>query len=149
VTKPPDFRALCADLLRESEKWKPILGDYGQFGICAEDVAPYEAAAERVRAALEAAQLPPGYIDPGHNDDDRKLLEVFYTATRSEGGTADEIYLRGLRAVLARCSTAAPVLVAYQNSPPENPDNSPNSLTPRPGGGSGRAESCRLPAIRD
>jgi hypothetical protein len=30
------------------------------------------------------------------------MLEVFYSACRGEGGTADEIHLRGLRAVLAR-----------------------------------------------
>jgi hypothetical protein len=45
--------------------------------------------------------LPPGYIDPEHSGADRKLLEVFYAACNSEGGTADEIHLRGIRAVLA------------------------------------------------
>ncbi len=44
--------------------------------------------------------LPPDYIDPEHTGLDRKLLEVFYQACGSEGGTADEIHLRGLRAVL-------------------------------------------------
>jgi hypothetical protein len=46
-------------------------------------------------------ELPPGYIDPEHKDQDRELLEVFYRACCSEGGTADEIHLRGLKAVLA------------------------------------------------
>jgi hypothetical protein len=45
--------------------------------------------------------LPPGYIDPEHSGADRGLLEVFYAACNSEGGTADEIHLRGIRAVLA------------------------------------------------
>jgi hypothetical protein len=45
--------------------------------------------------------LPPGYIDPEHSGADRKLLEVFYAACNSEGGAADEIHLRGIRAVLA------------------------------------------------
>ena len=50
----------------------------------------------------EGPALPPGYIDPEHTGEDRQLLETFYTACQSEGGTADEIHLRGLRAVLAR-----------------------------------------------
>jgi hypothetical protein len=45
--------------------------------------------------------LPPDYIDPEHKGRDLELLEVFYKACRSEGGTADEIHLRGLKAVLA------------------------------------------------
>jgi hypothetical protein len=45
--------------------------------------------------------LPPGYIDPEHQGDDLRLLEVFYRACYAEGGTADEIHLRGIRAVLA------------------------------------------------
>lgn len=54
-------------------------------------------------AAHEAAraQLPPGYIDNGHTDEDRKLLEAFYVASRAEGGTADEIVLRGIRAAIS------------------------------------------------
>jgi hypothetical protein len=36
------------------------------------------------------------------------MLEVFYSACRGEGGTADEIHLRGLRAVLARWGRPAP-----------------------------------------
>ena len=45
--------------------------------------------------------LPPNYIDPEHQGDDLKLLEAFYGACNAEGGTADEITLRGIRAVLA------------------------------------------------
>ena len=44
---------------------------------------------------------PPDYIDPEHQGDDRELLQLFYGACNAEGGTVDEITLRGLRAVLA------------------------------------------------
>lgn len=57
------------------------------------------------RAALAqpepVGELPSDYIDPGHTAADRELLEAFYRATRSEGGTADEIYLRGIHAAIA------------------------------------------------
>jgi len=53
------------------------------------------------QAEPEPEQLPQGYVDPEHKDQERKLLEVFYRACRSEGGTADEIHLRGIKAVLA------------------------------------------------
>jgi hypothetical protein len=56
---------------------------------------------QNLPAQLESDELPPGYIDPEHKGQDRELLEVFYRACRSEGGTADEIHLRGLKAVLA------------------------------------------------
>jgi hypothetical protein len=45
--------------------------------------------------------LPPDYIDSEHTGNDRELLEVFYRACLSEGGSADEIHLRGLKAVIA------------------------------------------------
>jgi|694.fasta_scaffold15845_5 hypothetical protein len=45
------------------------------------------------------SELPPGYIDPEHKGRDLELLEVFYKACQSEGGTADEIHLRGLKAI--------------------------------------------------
>jgi hypothetical protein len=44
--------------------------------------------------------LPADYIDPEHTGADRELLRVFYRAGMSEPGTADESYLRGLKAVL-------------------------------------------------
>ncbi|MCE2836657.1 MAG: hypothetical protein LW834_06815 [Cyanobium sp. 49614_E6] len=52
--------------------------------------------------------LPPNFIDPDHTGQDRELLEVFYRACNAEGGTADEIHLRGIKAVLAACSAAPP-----------------------------------------
>jgi hypothetical protein len=46
--------------------------------------------------------LPPDYIDANIKGVDKEMLETFYTACLGEGGTADEVHLRGLRAVLAR-----------------------------------------------
>jgi len=56
--------------------------------------------------------LPPDYIDPEHQGEDRKLLEVFYRAGLSEGGTTDEIHLRGIRAVLTHRPSVAAVRAA-------------------------------------
>jgi hypothetical protein len=53
--------------------------------------------------------LPSGYIDPEHKGEDLALLETFYRgACIAEGGTVDEIQLRGIRAVLATHSTPQP-----------------------------------------
>jgi hypothetical protein len=62
------------------------------------------------RWALPAAPppLPPSYIDPEHKGQDRELLQTFYRACQAEGGTADEIHLRGIRAVLAAHPAAPP-----------------------------------------
>jgi hypothetical protein len=46
--------------------------------------------------------LPTNYINPEHQGEDLELLQTFYQACQSEGGTADEINLRGICAVLAR-----------------------------------------------
>jgi hypothetical protein len=63
------------------------------------------------QAAVALAQpnpvLPPSYIDAEHTGQDQELLKVFYKACLLEGGTADEIHLRGLKAVLARWGTPA------------------------------------------
>lgn len=50
------------------------------------------------------SNLPPGYIDDSIQGDDRKLLEIFHGAELSEGGSADEVILRGIKAVLAHVS---------------------------------------------
>lgn len=50
------------------------------------------------------SSLPPDYIVEWIQGEDRKLLEIYYTAERSEGGSADEVILRGLKAVLAHAS---------------------------------------------
>lgn len=57
-------------------------------------------------AMLRRAALPPNYIDPEYQGEDLELLQTFYAACRAEGGTADEIHLRGLRAVLAARPTS-------------------------------------------
>ena len=60
--------------------------------------------ADEARAYLahpEPEELPSDYIDSEHTGNDRELLEVFYRACLSEGGSADEIHLRGLKAVIA------------------------------------------------
>jgi hypothetical protein len=59
---------------------------------------------DRARAYLaqpEPEGLPSDYIDSEHTGYDRELLEVFYRACLSEGGSVDEVYLRGLKAVIA------------------------------------------------
>ena len=53
--------------------------------------------------------LSGNYIDPEHTGQDRELLQAFYRACAAEGGTADEIHLRGIKAVLGlRCAPPAP-----------------------------------------
>lgn len=52
------------------------------------------------------ANLPDNYIDSEHTGFARDLLETFYRACQSEGGTSDEINLRGLYAVLHRYGSA-------------------------------------------
>jgi hypothetical protein len=58
--------------------------------------------------------LPANYIDPEHQGEALELLQTFYQACNAEGGTADEIHLRGLRAVLA----ARPPRPAAPSAPP-------------------------------
>jgi hypothetical protein len=93
VTK--SLREHCADLLAQCD---------------AGEMAPVEAL-EDIRATLaqpEPQALTPSYIDAEHTGHDRELLETFYRACQSEGGTADEIYLRGLKAVLAQLEPPEP-----------------------------------------
>jgi hypothetical protein len=71
-----------------------------------------------------SSSLPANYIDPEHQGGDLKLLQTFYQACHTEGGTADEIYLRGLRAVLA-ARPAAP------SAPEPVPDKPAESLAAR------------------
>jgi len=54
--------------------------------------------------------LPANYIDPEHQGEDLELLQIFYRACQAEGGTADEIHLRGIRAALAARAAAPPAL---------------------------------------
>ena len=87
-----DFRALCAKLV---ETFK----DENTYTQRVEIL-------DRARAVLATPPpLAPNYIDPEHHGEDRELLQVFYTACNAEGGTADEIHLRGIRAVMAARAT--------------------------------------------
>ena len=98
-----NFRALCAELV---EAFK----DENTYTQRVEIL-------DRARAALATPPpLAPNYIDPEHHGEDRELLQVFYAACNAEGGTADEIHLRGIRAVMA-----APAALA--TPPPEPPTN--------------------------
>jgi len=79
-----DFRALCAELVKQLEGWQCYASPDG----------PNAKVLERARAALSQ----PEPKEPT----DEELLQVFDTVCLSEGGTVDEIHLRGLHAVLAR-----------------------------------------------
>jgi hypothetical protein len=81
-----DFRALIAD---------------DAFAASFQSLGQYRTALLAALAQPEPEELPPGYIDAEHTGRDREMLEIFYRACRSEGGTADEIHLRGLKAVRA------------------------------------------------
>ena len=121
--------ALCEEMLRKYESLDRAINKVGDWdstsvGDCLDS---FEITATRARASLEAVPAPvvgddlpvihltaperiwvdrnPYYIDPDVLGTDRTLLEVFYSACQSEGGTADEVTLRGLRAVLARYGT--------------------------------------------
>jgi hypothetical protein len=62
----------------------------------------------QVKTAAEKA-VPTDYIDPEHQGQDLEMLQAFYQACGGEGGTADEIHLRGIKAALATLQTASPV----------------------------------------
>ena len=102
-------------------------------GMWAHSRASWDAAIAAARAALlerQAAQADEpavpkgrepagGFIDPDIAGQDRVLLEAFYAAALSEGGTADEVNLRGIRAALAaapqeRQAAIVPVPVSEQ-----------------------------------
>ena len=77
-----DFCALCEELVEALDQCQRPYGDQ-----------PESALVWKARAAL--AEQPVGPTD-------EELLQIFDTVCLSEGGTVDEIHLRGLRAVLAR-----------------------------------------------
>lgn len=72
------------------------------------DAEARAALADEPAVPIPPAALPEGYIDPEHSGDDRALLQTFYSACQAEGGTADEVTLQGLRAVLARWGNHVP-----------------------------------------
>ena len=73
--------------LVDGEWWHPVFGcDSLQMVV------------DNARSMLEPS---PGYIDPEHQGQDLEMLQAFYRACGAEGGTADEIHLRGIKAALA------------------------------------------------
>ena len=89
-------------------KWEEIEGSCASF---------YAAAEWGYKQALATPPpLAPNYIDPEHHGEDRELLQVFYAACNAEGGTADEIHLRGIKAVMAGRAT-------LEATPPPKPPN--------------------------
>ena len=117
-----DFRALCAELI-EDVRYLIDCVDHD----CCDPVALMECREHlsQTRTALaqpEPEGLPPGFVDAEHTGRDREMLEAFYKACRSEGGTADEICLRGLKAALTRYArpTSEPVRVAERLPGPED-----------------------------
>ena len=80
-----DFKNLCVDLV-------DALTAHGQPDDAA--VGYVAGLLTRARAALAESEPEP--------PTDEELLQVFDTVCLSEGGTVDEIHLRGLRAILAR-----------------------------------------------
>ena len=106
MTTTPDFRALAQELFKHARQAQAILIGEGLW-----DVDDDEGLFDRADKALatpppepptELPVLTPGYIDFEHTGQDREILDAFYRACNSEGGTADEIHLRGIRAVLER-----------------------------------------------
>jgi hypothetical protein len=99
-----DYRALCAEL---AFCWSRTTNpeDF------AENAAPI---IERMKLAL--AQPEPvgptdeGYIDCDITGSDRALLNQFYAAAQREGGSADEVTLRGIHAVLNRPQVLEPTI---------------------------------------
>ena len=78
-----------------------------------------------LRAAIAASTQPPAlsdnYIDDNITGPDRELLTAFYEACNSEGGTADEIHLRGIRAALAQAASGFIVPTTVQVAQPLPP----------------------------
>jgi len=109
----PDFRALCAELLSllDNLAMRDPEMDGGLLR-------------RRARAALAQLDppLPANYIDPEHQGEDLELLQTFYRACQAEGGTADEIHLRGVRAVLAARPAIQPVPVSERLPGPKDWD---------------------------
>ena len=87
---------------------------WGDLGLC-EQLGWAQARAVAVDRSRRGA-LPQDYIDSEHQGMDRALLEAFYRACAAEGGTADEIYLRGIKAAMLQ-QRAAPDPVAVSDRP--------------------------------
>ena len=112
----PDFRALCAELLAATQLYTGLNPAASEMSSVEKTEKLMNAMAATTAALATPPPLPPNYIDPEHHGEDRELLQVFYAACNAEGGTADEIHLRGIRAVMA----ARPALAT---PPPKLPDH--------------------------
>ena len=91
--EPGDGSAKDAQQVDE-EWWHPVFG-----------CDSLQKVVDNARSMLEPS---PGYIDPEHQGQDLEMLQAFYRACGAEGGTADEIHLRGIKAALATQQAALP-----------------------------------------
>jgi hypothetical protein len=98
--EPGDGSADGAQLVG-GQWWHPVMG-------CDSLQIVVDNARANLTQPIGGGPLPTNYIDPAHQGEDLKLLQTFYQACQSEGGTADEICLRGIRAVMAACPSAPP-----------------------------------------
>lgn len=110
----PNFRAQCAELLAAIQLYTGLNPAASEMSSVEITEKLMDAMAATVAALATPPPLAPNYIDPEHHGEDRELLQVFYAACNAEGGTADEIHLRGIKAVMA-----APAALA--TPPPEPP----------------------------
>jgi hypothetical protein len=104
------------DCTRVWEAWQVGTMGPDDFELVAEDEERVAAIADAAIEALRPATPPPlpsNYIDPEHQGEELELLQTFYRACQAEGGTADEIYLRGIRAVLSASPAAPPAPEPY------------------------------------
>lgn len=106
----------------DEEWWHPVFGcDSLQMVV------------DNARSTLEPS---PGYIDPEHQGQDLEMLQAFYRACGAEGGTADEIHLRGIKAALATQQAAqsagnSTAINVIFDAPP-GPDEIEDSVNPLP-----------------
>ena len=101
------YRAQCAELLAAIQLYAGLNPAASEMSSVEKTEKLMDAMAATVAALATPPPLAPNYIDPEHHGEDRELLQVFYAACNAEGGTADEIHLRGIRAVMAACPALA------------------------------------------
>ena len=124
MTNTPDFRALAQELLAATQLYTGLNPAASEMSSVEKTEKLMDAMAATVAALATPPPLAPNYIDPEHHGEDRELLQVFYAACNAEGGTADEIHLRGIKAVMA-----APAALA---TPPPEPPTVMEALAARP-----------------
>jgi hypothetical protein len=107
MTTTPDYRAAANELLKALSKVQDWDGT--RVGDAMDALESALLAAPEAVGVADALQ--PDFIDANMQGQDREILATYYSASLSEGGTADEVILRGLRAVLSRYGTAHAALV--------------------------------------